>query len=183
MSEIPPAGEPPKKLPLVVWAAGAILIGALIWALRGLPGGGGSSAGLKKIESKEAFYSYLSSLKGKVVLVNFWATWCGPCRIEIPTFVEVQNRNRKDLVILALSLDQNPDEVLTAFVERMGMNFTVIYGDYALMQGLGQDYGGIQGIPTSILIDRKGNIVGEPHVGVYPPDLLESDLRGLLEKS
>lgn len=181
MTGLSEGGTPRKKQPFVVWAAGLILLGAFVWALGNLPGGG-SGGGLKRISSKEEYYSYLSSLKGKVVLVNFWATWCGPCRIEIPSFVEAQSRRKKDFVIVAVSMDQNPDEVLPEFVAKMGMNFPVLYGPPMVMQELGQDYGGIMGIPTSILLDRQGNTYTRK-VGVYPPEQLEADLKGLLEKS
>ena len=173
---------PAKRTPLVVWVAGALLLAGFAAALSRLPMGGGGGLEVRRVASKAEYYSYLSTLKGKVVLVNFWATWCGPCRMEIPSFVEAQDRLRKDFAIVGVSLDANPDEVLPDFVKQMNMNFTIIQGAVDVVQGLAMDYGGVRGIPASFLLDRKGNVVSN-HVGVYPAQQLDSDIANLLAQN
>jgi len=96
----------------------------------------------------------LADLKGKVVLLNFWATWCGPCLSEIPTFKALQNLYGKgDFAMLAISTDRT-DDVVKAFVKRNKINFTVMMADAKVKE----DYGGVPGVPTTFIIDRKGVI-------------------------
>lgn len=97
----------------------------------------------------------LAALKGKVVVVDFWATWCGPCLQEIPGYIEMQKKYGKDgLVIIGISLDKkNPAEV-KKFVEARGMNYPVAIGDFDTVEA----FGGFQVIPTTFLIGRDGKI-------------------------
>src|SRR2546423_2697524 len=106
---------------------------------------------LKDIDNKEV---RLSSFKGKVILLDFWATWCGPCKIEIPWFVEFQNRYGKDgLQVLGVSVDDTPDK-LRPYVGDLKMNYPVLIG---LNRDDVQDaYGPMLGIPVSVLISRDG---------------------------
>jgi thiol-disulfide isomerase/thioredoxin len=98
----------------------------------------------------------LASLKGKVVVVDFWATWCGPCRMEIPGYIEMQKKYGKDgLVIVGVSLDQKGPKHVKKFVEENGMNYTVAMGDHSAVEA----FGGFNSIPTTFLINREGRIV------------------------
>ena len=94
-------------------------------------------------------------LKGKVVVVDFWATWCGPCRIEIPGYVEMQKKYGKDgFVIVGASVDQGGPGVVKAFADKNGVNYTLVMADEAVVSA----FGGVEAIPTTFLIDRNGQI-------------------------
>ncbi|MPZ21868.1 MAG: redoxin domain-containing protein, partial [Luteitalea sp.] len=95
--------------------------------------------------------------QGKVILINFWATWCGPCRAEIPEFVKMQERYRDHLVIVGLSVDEGSPDAVKAFARELGVNYPVLDGN-------GRDdvedaYGPMWGLPTSVIIGRDGRVV------------------------
>lgn len=97
----------------------------------------------------------LASFKGKVILLNFWATWCGPCRHEIPDLVALQDEYRDDLVVLGFSVDDTAEQI-RPYAAEYKMNYPVLVG-------LGHDnvqeaYGPLFGIPVTVLIDREGRI-------------------------
>jgi thiol-disulfide isomerase/thioredoxin len=117
----------------------------------------------------------LANYKGKVILLDFWATWCGPCRIEIPGFVELQNRYRaQGLVVIGISMDDGPEPV-KEFYQQYKMNYPVAVGD----EKIGELYGGILGLPTSFLIGRDGRIYAK-HVGASDPFVFEEEIKKLL---
>lgn len=99
----------------------------------------------------------LSDFKGKVVVLNFWATWCPPCRKEIPDLIALQKKYGNDLVVVGVSLDENGPAAVKSFVAKSGINYPVVMGD----QGTASAYGGIKAIPTTFVIDRAGKIVGQ----------------------
>ncbi|MEB3299885.1 MAG: TlpA disulfide reductase family protein [Candidatus Sericytochromatia bacterium] len=103
----------------------------------------------------------LASLKGKVVLVNFWATWCPPCRHEIPDLIRLQDDLKgKGFTVLGISLDDDPQGAVPGFVKEFGAREKVRF-NYPLLVGnedVARGFGGIRGIPTTFLLDRKGVI-------------------------
>lgn len=117
----------------------------------------------------------LTGYRGKVVLLNFWATWCAPCREEIPRFVQLQDKYRKDgLQIIGISMDDGPGPV-RQFYDDFHMNYPVALGGAKM----GELYGGVFGLPIAFLIGRDGRIYAR-YFGVTDPSLLETAIRKLL---
>ncbi len=116
----------------------------------------------------------LADFRGKVVILDFWATWCPPCKKEIPDFVELQKQyGSKGLQVVGIALDQ-PDKVM-AFTQQNGINYPVLLGNEAITG----TYGGIDGIPTTFIIDKKGKIINR-FEGFRPRDVFETEIKKLL---
>ena len=121
----------------------------------------------------------LSDFRGKVVILDFWATWCPPCRAEIPGFVEIQKKYAdKGFTMIGVSLDREGPSVVKPFIARFGMNYPVVMGN----QKVAADYGGITAIPTTFIIDRQGYIVAG-YQGLTMQSIFESVIDGLLENA
>jgi peroxiredoxin len=98
----------------------------------------------------------LSDYRGQAVLLNFWATWCGPCKIEMPWFIELQKEyGPQGLQIVGVAMDDASKEEIQKFIQEMGVNYTILLGKEAV----GQQYGGVDVLPTTFFIDRDGKIV------------------------
>lgn len=94
--------------------------------------------------------------RGKVLIINFFATWCPPCRKEIPSFVELQKEyGPKGFSVIGISTDQGGSQLVAKFMQKMKINYPVVMADYQVPR----DFGNILGIPTSFLVDRQGNIL------------------------
>ena len=119
----------------------------------------------------------LVKLRGKVVIVNFWATWCPPCRAEIPDFVEVYDAYKsKGLQIIGIALDEDGWSKVNPFVEKNKISYPVVLGTAEVVQR----YGGIEAIPTTFIVDKKGNIV-DHQVGMMTKEILEKKIKVLLK--
>jgi len=119
----------------------------------------------------------LSEFRGKVIILNFWATWCPPCRREIPDFIDLYRSYKdKGLIILGINLDAGDIRSVKRFSEEYGINYPVVIGNDSVTQ----DYGGIRAIPTTFIIDKKGDI-REKYVGYQPRATFEKAVKNLLE--
>ncbi len=117
----------------------------------------------------------LAEYKNKVILLNFWATWCGPCRAEIPDLVELQNKYKDQLQIIGLVVDDEDQAAIKKFVAEFGIDYPVALATDALRL----QYGGIPALPTSFVLDAEGRIV-QKHEGLRDPALYEVEIRALL---
>ena len=101
----------------------------------------------------------LSKMEGKVVLINFWATWCGPCRMEIPEFNELhKSYHEKGFEILGISVSDNKKQ-LKNFAKSFAVDYPLLYGSSRDMNNIMKDYGGVYAVPSSFLIGKKGSII------------------------
>jgi peroxiredoxin len=117
-----------------------------------------------------------ADFEGKVVLLGFWATWCPPCRKEIPGFIELQERyGDAGLVVVGVSLDEGGPAAVAPFVSKEGINYPVVMGDSTIVGA----FGGIPSIPTTFVIDRDGRIA-ERHVGYVSKSRFEKSIQALL---
>ncbi|MGH7994493.1 MAG: TlpA family protein disulfide reductase [Limisphaerales bacterium] len=117
-----------------------------------------------------------TDFKGKVVILDFWATWCGPCRAEIPDFIVLQKQYEKQgLVVVGLSVDEAGAEVVKPFAQKLGMNYPVVLADEKTQEA----FGGIEAVPTTFIIDREGRIV-KVHMGFADKDEFENEIKPLL---
>jgi cytochrome c biogenesis protein CcmG/thiol:disulfide interchange protein DsbE len=136
---------------------------------------GGEKADDFKLISTDGKELKLSDFKGKIVLLDFWATWCGPCRRGIPDLIDLQKKYKDDLVVIGISLDRETKNDVIPFIKEFKINYSVVYGDAAVVKA----YGNIQSIPTSFVIDREGKLVDQ-HVGLMPKSVYENEIKKLL---
>ncbi len=118
----------------------------------------------------------LSDYLGRVVILNFWATWCRPCVLETPDLVDLYNNYReRGLMVLGVSVDQNPRSVLQPFIQRYQIGYPILLND----QRAAAAYGGITSIPTTFLIDRQG-MIRKQYVGYQQKSVVEEAIKELL---
>ncbi len=118
----------------------------------------------------------LADYKGKVVLLNFWATWCGPCKAEIPWFIEFQKQYQaKGFTVLGVSLDEDGWKVINPYVAEQKINYPILLGN----EEVNQRYGGIEALPTTLLIRRDGK-VAYLHAGLVSRREYEKEILQLL---
>jgi peroxiredoxin len=117
----------------------------------------------------------LAAYRGKVVLLNFWATWCAPCLTEMPRFVMLQQKyGGRGLQVVGISMDDDAQPVRVAY-RKYGLNYPVVMGD----EKIGEMYGGVLGLPVTFLIDAKGRIRFK-HQGVINLNHLQNEIQALL---
>ena len=180
------------------WIAGAAAFGLALAAIPFISGetkGGGApvtqsaaASGVCKVPTKAAPLNYtlkdmngkeahLADYKGKVIMLNFWATWCGPCQYEIPMFIKLQEKYRdQGLVFLGVSVDDEAPQ-LQAYAKEKKMNYPILVG--ADHEELQEAYGPMVGIPTTILIGRDGSICTK-YMGAQSFERFERDIKALL---
>jgi cytochrome c biogenesis protein CcmG/thiol:disulfide interchange protein DsbE len=117
----------------------------------------------------------LASGRGKVILLNFWATWCGPCRAEIPDLIALQQKYQGQLQIIGLTVDEDDAAVVKQVVAESGINYPVAISPPEVRM----QYGGIPALPTSFVLDAQGRVV-QKHEGLRDPALYETEIRALL---
>ena len=155
-----------KKNPLVLFFIAAIVAAMLFAGIRMArknrasgPGTGqliGNIAPDFELPSLDGKKYKLSDLRGKAVLLNFWATYCGPCKIEMPWFVELQKQYGPDgFQIIGVAMDDASNEEIAKFAKEMGVNYPILLGT----ESVGQSYGGVSVLPTTFFLDRDGKII------------------------
>lgn len=130
---------------------------------------------LKDINGKSV---KLSDFKGKILILDFWATWCGPCKTEIPAFVELQKKfGGEGVAVVGVSLDDDGPKPVAQFAKSTGITYPIVMSNPKILR----DYGNIEAIPTTFIIDRGGKIVSK-HVGLVEKETFEKEITGLLKK-
>jgi peroxiredoxin len=120
----------------------------------------------------------LSDLRGKVVLLNFWATWCTPCKVEIPWFVEMEREFKDEgFAVVGVSMDEDGWDAVKPFMSDLKINYRMVLGT----EEMAQLYGGIEALPTSYILDRDGK-VASVHMGIVSRSVFEEEIRALLAK-
>jgi thiol-disulfide isomerase/thioredoxin len=113
--------------------------------------------------------------KGKVVILTFWATWCPPCREEIPMLIGLQNRYKDRLQVVGISVDDADPSDVKKFAQDEGINYPIVMATREVLA----EYGGAPGLPTTFVIDTQSRVV-QKHVGLYPESVYEQEIRYLL---
>lgn len=129
---------------------------------------------LKDVHGREV---KLSDYKGKVVLLNFWATWCGPCKIEIPWFIDFEQRFKdRGFAVLGVSMDEDGWESVKPYLEGRKVNYRVVIGS----DEVADQYGGVSSLPTSFILDQTGRIASV-HVGLVSKSVYQNEIEHLLD--
>ncbi|HYP06398.1 MAG TPA: TlpA disulfide reductase family protein [Bryobacteraceae bacterium] len=133
-----------------------------------------SEFALKDVEGRTVT---LADYKGKVVLLNFWATSCGPCKVEIPWFIEFEQKYKdRGFAVLGVAMDEEGLEVVKPYLERAKVNYRVVVGN----ESVANQYGGIDALPTSFVLDKDGRIAAT-HIGLISKSDYENEISQLLD--
>ncbi len=154
--------NPAVLIVVAIVVAAMLVIGVRMSRKQGASAAGADVAGSVApeftLQSLDGKTIHLSDYRGKAVLLNFWATWCEPCKIEMPWFVELQNKYESaGLQIVGVAMDDAAPPDIEKFAKQMGVNYPVLIGKEAV----GEQYGGIPFLPTSFYIGRDGKIVSK----------------------
>ncbi|MGD0761544.1 MAG: TlpA disulfide reductase family protein [Candidatus Sulfotelmatobacter sp.] len=185
----PPPSEPPPapsagggRNPLALVVVAVLVAGMLYFGLHmaGRPRPHLTQATLAPdftLESLDGKSVRLSDLRGKAVLLNFWATWCTPCKIEMPWFVEMQRQyGAQGLQIVGVAMDDASKEDIAKFAKDMGVNYPILIGKEAV----GDEYGGVPALPETFFIGRDGKIV-DKIMGLRGKGDIEEDIKRTLD--
>ena len=157
----------------LLFALLSALIGCRASAPKGRAGGGAPDFTITDIQGKKLS---LADYKGKVVLLDFWATWCAPCLEEIPHFIDMQQRlGPQGFQVIGISMDDGPKPV-QQFYEEHKLNYPVAVGD----SKLADSYGGVLGLPVTFVINRDGQI-RKKFVGATDPAVIEQEVVAALK--
>lgn len=163
------------KKPWVKYSLGALIAGLFVWKIVGLSMAGSGAAPDFTLVNKDGQRVSLSDYRGKVVILDFWATWCPPCKAEIPGFVKLYNKyQNEDLAIIGVSLDQTGWSDVRPFIQNYKMTYPVVLGNMDVSDA----YGGIRSIPTTFVLDKTGAIQ-KKYVGYRPEEVFENDYLSL----
>jgi cytochrome c biogenesis protein CcmG/thiol:disulfide interchange protein DsbE len=175
------------KRNLVVIVIIAAVLGFMVWSgLRHRTGGprlsgsvqGNTAPEFALTDIKTGRTVHLSDFKGKAVLLNFWATWCPPCKTEIPWFEDMQEQYAADgLVVVGVAMDDASPEALVKFSNEMGVNYLMLKGD----EKVAEAYGGVEALPTTFYIGRDGTVVKRVF-GLAPHGDIEQNVKLALSK-
>jgi cytochrome c biogenesis protein CcmG/thiol:disulfide interchange protein DsbE len=128
---------------------------------------------LKVVGGRNGQTLQLSSLKGKAVIVSFWATWCEPCKMEMPWLVELQKKYAAEgLQVVGVAMDDAPEKEITDFARKMGVNYPVLQGT----EKVADLYGGVDALPMTFWVDRSGKII-DTVVGLESESLMETSIK------
>lgn len=130
------------------------------------------------LETMEGAPFTLSEQKGKIVILNIWATWCSPCRAEIPDFMEIQEEMKEDVLFVGVSVDEKGWEVVVPFAEEFEINYPLVVDDGTVAE----KYGPIMGIPMSFIINEEGR-VAYVIPGMVRKELLQNTLEEMISEN
>ena len=171
----------PAKSLLLVTAA----VAALLWSCSGKEPFNAEAQSIKNRKAAADFTLRdangaavkLSDYRGKVVLLNFWATWCGPCTLEIPWFIEFEQQYKtQGFAVIGVSMDEDGWNAIKPYMAAHKMNYRVLLGD----DSVSQLYGGVESLPTTFLIDRQGRVAFPPHIGLAGKNEYLKEIQSLL---
>ena len=145
-------------------------------AAQGLPDLRGKTAPAFTLKTVDGKTASLSDYKGKAVLLNFWAMWCGPCKLEMPWLIELQKKYAaQGFTVLGISEDDGSPKAVSDFAQKMGVDYPVFIANDAVSTA----YGGIDYLPTSYYIGRDGKVVAEIG-GLIPKEQIEANIKKIL---
>lgn len=179
----PPAPPPlvnearPSKKALWLAMSSVTLAIALVWFAPGLDDHSGGKAPLDfTLKDMNGVDVELDSFEGKVLIINFWATWCLPCKAEIPDLVALQAKYKDDLVVLGISVDDTAEQI-RPYATQYKVNYRMLVGNKR--EDVQEALGPLMAVPVSVIVDRDGNIALK-HTGIATREQLETEIKALL---